>query len=123
MIASRTPEGFDYCCPICATEFIGLPSEPMGELVCPACGSLVVVAIDLASLHISQTTIDLFPESILREHGIFPVSISRDTIYVAASNVKDSELVERLSFILNCRVFFVLAREDDIQTAIRRHFG
>jgi acyl carrier protein len=40
-IATRTPEGLPFGCPICGQVANLEPSYPAGDAVCPACGSLL----------------------------------------------------------------------------------
>ena len=40
-ISSRTPEGEPHCCRICGEVAALEVSEPSGDCVCPACGSLL----------------------------------------------------------------------------------
>jgi hypothetical protein len=40
-ISSRTPEGEDNCCPVCAKESTLEPSRPPGDAPCPHCGTLL----------------------------------------------------------------------------------
>ena len=41
MISSRTPEGDPHRCAICGETVVTEPSEPLGDSVCPRCGSLL----------------------------------------------------------------------------------
>jgi anti-anti-sigma regulatory factor len=41
IISSRTPEGEQNRCPVCATEIWLDPSRPAGDAPCPNCGHLV----------------------------------------------------------------------------------
>lgn len=94
----------------------------MGELVCPACGNLVSAKIDLNAINVSRIVVEKVPESIIREHVVFPVFVSGNRLFLAAAGPKDSELISVLSYILDHEVFLILASEEDILTAFRRHF-
>jgi acyl carrier protein len=41
-ISSRTPEGDPRRCSICGELVVTEPSEPLGDSVCPRCGSLLL---------------------------------------------------------------------------------
>jgi acyl carrier protein len=41
-ISSRTPEGDPHHCSICGGVVVMEPSEPLGDSVCPRCGSLLM---------------------------------------------------------------------------------
>jgi hypothetical protein len=118
---SHAPEGFEYFCPICRKRFIGQPYEPTGELFCPDCGSIAFVAIDLAKVPVGAT--HEIPESIVKEHRIFPLHRRDDTIFIATREVKDADFVEVLSYILASNVCFVIGDSDSIEAAIHKVYG
>jgi acyl carrier protein len=53
-VSSRTPEGEPQRCPICGDIVTTEPSVPLGDSVCPQCGSLLLTfrdKLDLPNLH------------------------------------------------------------------------
>ena len=42
-VSSRTPEGSFGRCPTCGTEFRLDPTDPLQDVLCPRCNSLVVI--------------------------------------------------------------------------------
>ena len=66
--------------------------------------------VDLSTIRIPDSVIQLVPESVARENKIIPVSETDDTIRVIVSDPFDIETIEKLRFILNRKVDTALAR-------------
>ena len=75
---------------------------------------------------ISQTIIDLLPETIAREHVILPLTGDNERLTIAyPHDLPDSELPElrdKLRFILNCPVELIAMRREELQDAIDWHY-
>lgn len=71
---------------------------------------------------IPQTVIELFPESIVRENMVFPLSSDGETVLMAAVDVDDIALRDKLSFILNRNIRLVAASKEAILEAIDGHY-
>jgi hypothetical protein len=120
-ISSNTPEGFDYYCPICRNRFIEQPSHPTGEVICPACGSLALVTIELTNTSFDASILGEIPESIMKEHRIIPLRRRGSTLFIATAEVKESDFVAQLSYILDCDVRFVMCASSHIDEVIQRY--
>ena len=79
--------------------------------------------VDLTTIRIPDSVIQLVPESVARENKIIPVSDENDTIKVLVSDPFDIETIEKLRFILNRKVDTALAPQEHIQEAINRYYG
>ena len=79
--------------------------------------------VDLSTIRIPDSVIQLVPESVARENKIIPVSETDDTIRVLVSDPFDIETIEKLRFILNRKVDTALAPKEHIQEAINRYYG
>lgn len=79
--------------------------------------------VDLHSMVIADTIIQLVPESVARENDIIPISDLDDTIKVLVSDPFDIETIEKLRFILNKKIDTALAPKEHIREAINRYYG
>lgn len=79
--------------------------------------------VNLESLEIPRTVIELVPESVARENVVIPLGLDDDTIRVAVSNAMDYEVLDKLRFVLNREIKIAVASKEMIQNAINRHYG
>lgn len=79
--------------------------------------------VDLESMEIPRTVIELVPESVARENVVIPLGLDDDTIQVAVSNAMDYEVLDKLRFVLNREIKIAVASKEAIQSAINRHYG
>ncbi|MCH7727367.1 MAG: hypothetical protein IH991_12935 [Planctomycetes bacterium] len=79
--------------------------------------------IDLENVSVPDSVLELVPESLARELCILPVTIKRECLKVATSDPTDVVTLEKLQFILNCEIKFVMASRDAVVTAIDRYYG
>jgi type IV pilus assembly protein PilB len=79
--------------------------------------------VDLSSIRIPDTVIQLVPESVARENKIIPISDEDGTIKVLVSDPFDIETIEKLRFILNKKIDTALAPQEHIQEAINKYYG
>ncbi|MDZ4689034.1 MAG: ATPase, T2SS/T4P/T4SS family [Planctomycetaceae bacterium] len=79
--------------------------------------------VNLATLEIPRTVIELIPESVARENFVIPLGLEEETIRVAVSNAMDYEVLDKLRFVLNREVTIAVASKEDILIAINRHYG
>jgi len=79
--------------------------------------------VDLSEVTIPEDVIQLIPESVARENVILPLAKDDETLTVIVSDPMDIETIEKLRFILNCRVETALAPEDAINENINRYYG
>src|SRR5205085_4301874 len=68
--------------------------------------------VNLETLEIPRTVIELVPESVARENYVIPLDIEDDTIKVAVSNAMDYEVLDKLRFVLNRDVKDAVASKD-----------
>uniref|UniRef100_A0A7C2K1Y9 Type II/IV secretion system protein n=1 Tax=Schlesneria paludicola TaxID=360056 RepID=A0A7C2K1Y9_9PLAN len=79
--------------------------------------------VNLETMEIPRTVIELIPESVARENFVIPLGLEDDTIRVAVSNAMDFEVLDKLRFVLNREVQIAVASKEAIQAAINRHYG
>jgi type IV pilus assembly protein PilB len=79
--------------------------------------------VDLVEYKIPEEVIELVPESVARENAALPLAQEDDALKVAVSDPFDIETIEKLRFILNCKVETALAPREAILEAINRYYG
>lgn len=79
--------------------------------------------VNLETLEIPRTVIELVPESVARENYVIPLEIEDDVIKVAVSNAMDYEVLDKLRFVLNREVKVAVSSKEAIGAAINRHYG
>ncbi|MDX1967415.1 MAG: type II/IV secretion system protein, partial [Planctomycetaceae bacterium] len=79
--------------------------------------------VNLETLEIPRTVIELVPESVARENVVIPLGLDDDVIRVAVSNAMDYEVLDKLRFVLNREIKIAVASKEAIQSAINRHYG
>lgn len=67
--------------------------------------------------------LELLPESVCRENTIFPLQEGTDRLVIAVADPSNSEVPEKLCFILNRTIEIRLAWADDIRRAIDHYYG
>ena len=78
---------------------------------------------DVSTIDIPQAIIALVPESVARENVVLPLRIESDSLIVAISDPMKFEVIDKLRFILNRDIKCEVATNDNILTAINRHYG
>ncbi|OHB70796.1 MAG: pilus assembly protein PilB, partial [Planctomycetes bacterium RBG_13_63_9] len=79
--------------------------------------------VNLSEVVIPPSVVELVPESVARENVVLPLSQGDGELTVIVSNPDDYETIEKLRFILNCRIEIALAPRESILEAINRHYG
>ncbi len=79
--------------------------------------------VDLDSTEVSETVIDLVPESVARENAIMPYQEDGARLRVATSDPSDIDTQEKLRFILNREVEMAIAMRDQIVESINKYYG
>ncbi|MFO1065353.1 MAG: GspE/PulE family protein [Pirellulales bacterium] len=79
--------------------------------------------VDLQSVRIEDSIIQLVPESVARENSIIPYQEDGDALVVLVSDPFDLETIEKLRFILNRRIETALSPRETIFEAINRYYG
>ena len=79
--------------------------------------------VDLEHAEISESVVELMPESVARENTVLPLSESDGRLKVVISDPNDINTLEKLRFILNRDVSPVLAPRQNISLAINRLYG
>ena len=63
------------------------------------------------------------PADIAKHYGCFPVRIEKDTIYIALTDPLNMGIASELERLLNKKIVYMLAPEDDIQRLINEYYG
>ena len=80
--------------------------------------------IDLSSMQIPASVIEMVPESIARENLVIPLSREDDgALVVAMHDPMAFEVLDKVRFIINKEIKVVVAPKDAILSAINRHDG
>jgi type IV pilus assembly protein PilB len=79
--------------------------------------------VDLTTLEIPKTVIELVPESVAREHIVIPLALEGNTLKLITSDPTNYEAMQKIQFILNREIMPVLAVKEQIQEAINRNYG
>ncbi len=79
--------------------------------------------VDLRTTQISDSVIELVPESVARENTIIPCSEENGTLRILVADPFDLETVEKLRFILNIKIETALAPKGAIVGAINKYYG
>lgn len=80
--------------------------------------------IDLATIQIPSSVIEMVPESVARENTVIPISREDDgSLVVAMHDPMAFEVLDKLRFIINREVKVAVAPKEAIQAAINRHYG
>ncbi|HEY4310763.1 MAG TPA: ATPase, T2SS/T4P/T4SS family [Pirellulales bacterium] len=79
--------------------------------------------VNLSEIAIPPSVVELVPESVARENAILPLAKEDDSLKVVVSDPNDLDTLDKLRFILNCKVDIALAPREHIVDAINRHYG
>ncbi len=78
--------------------------------------------IDLDKTTISPEMVYLLPVSLIKKHGIVPVSKNNGTVTIAVSSLPDLGFIDNLRFMLNADIKCVLTTPESIHKAICKYF-
>ncbi|MEM6979891.1 MAG: ATPase, T2SS/T4P/T4SS family [Planctomycetota bacterium] len=79
--------------------------------------------VDLRSERISETVIELVPESVARENTVLPFKDEDGALTILIADPFDLETIEKLRFILNRKIETALAPKEAINGAINQYYG
>ncbi|HZZ78059.1 MAG TPA: ATPase, T2SS/T4P/T4SS family [Gemmataceae bacterium] len=79
--------------------------------------------VNLSEIAIPPAVVEMVPESVARENAILPLAKEEDSLKVVVSDPNDLDTLDKLRFILNCKVDIALAPREHIVDAINRHYG
>ena len=78
---------------------------------------------DLKKMTIPPDVVELVPESVAREHTLFPIKGGDGQLTLAMVNPLDFELLDKLRFVLNRRIEIAVASREAITAAINRYYS
>jgi type IV pilus assembly protein PilB len=79
--------------------------------------------VDLSTVNIPKSVIEMVPESVARENVVIPLQVEDNTLELITADPTNYETVQKLQFILNKEIRPVLAIQEQIQDAINRNYG
>lgn len=79
--------------------------------------------VNLETLEIPRSVVELIPESVARENFVIALGMEDDAIKVAVSNALDYEVLDKLRFVLNREIKVAVASKESILNAINRYYG
>jgi type IV pilus assembly protein PilB len=92
------------------------------ELMVILSRQLSIPPINLSRYKIDPAILSLFPEKIVREYKVIPISKIGSTVTVAISDPLDAFALDRLKASTDYNIEIVLATEDDIKTALENFY-
>jgi len=92
------------------------------ELMLILSRQLSVPPINLSRYKIDPAILGLFPEKILREYKVIPLSKIGNTVTVAISDPLDAFALDRLKTSTDYNIEIVLATEDDIKSVLENFY-
>lgn len=78
---------------------------------------------DPLNMEFSEEAILSIPQSVARENNVYPIASDENGLTVAISDPSDIETFEKLRFILNRPISYVVASRESIRESINRHYG
>ncbi len=79
--------------------------------------------VNLDSITIESSAINMVPERIAKNHMVIPVRKDGTTLWLAMSNVNNIQAADDVRMVSGCRVTPVLAVPGAIEDAIRKYYG
>ncbi|MFN0052426.1 MAG: GspE/PulE family protein [Planctomycetales bacterium] len=80
--------------------------------------------VDLTSVQIPSSVIQMVPESVARENLVIPLSLDDGgSLTVAMHDPAAFDVIDKLRFIINKEIKVVVAPKEVIQQSINRHYG
>ena len=79
--------------------------------------------VDIQAIDIHEDVIELMPESIAREYNVFPIAYSSGEMIIATHDPTNVETIDKLGFILNCKISVRVSTREKIVSAIDRFYG
>ncbi|MBQ9873889.1 MAG: Flp pilus assembly complex ATPase component TadA [Thermoguttaceae bacterium] len=79
--------------------------------------------VDLKDVAIRPAVVELISESIARENCVLPYEEEGDSLIVVVSDPDDVEVFEKLRFILQRPIDYVISSREAIQEAVNQHYG
>lgn len=96
----------------------------MGEIGQAKAGESGSDFMDLSTMQIPASVVELVPESVARENIVMPVSLDDSgSLNVAMHDPMAFEVLDKLRFIINREVRPIVASKETILAAINRHYG
>ena len=102
---------------ISARRFVGYRKSLLKLLPSPN------FTVRLADFEVTIAVLELVPESVARENFVLPIDLNGNTLLTAATDARDTDLAQKLEFILNKDVMLLRAEREDLREAINRGFG
>jgi type IV pilus assembly protein PilB len=82
-----------------------------------------VEVVNPTTREIEETCLQAIPKSTIKEHKVFPLERSEGVLKVAMVDPIDLFALDNLRFVTNCDIQWVLCTEEDLDLAIRKHYG
>jgi len=79
--------------------------------------------INLDEVIIPPSVVELVPESVARENSVLPLTEKDGDLTVIVSDPLDLETIDKLRFILNCKIDIALASRENIHESINKYYG
>ncbi len=100
-------------------DFQMIQQDELLQLIATFLGTDVV---DLANVEIEKYVVDMVDSQNIRMYGVIPLSFENGTLTIASRNPLNYQISDELRFILSKDVKIVVAKEDQIDTAIEKYY-
>jgi uncharacterized protein (TIGR02996 family) len=100
-----------------AAKFVGYPKSLLQLLPAPN------ITVRLDGFDPPRDVVEYLPESVARENLLFPLDHQPGTLLLAAENPQNTDIMQKLQFILNKDIVLVRADLDELRDAINRSYG
>lgn len=102
---------------ITAQQFVAHPMALLQLLPAPN------ITVRLVDFTVVRPVLELVPESVARENLILPLDAQERTLFIAAVDPRNTNLAQKLGFILNRDIILLGTEREDLQAALDREFG
>jgi uncharacterized protein (TIGR02996 family) len=99
-----------------AELFVGYPKSLLQFLPAPN------ITVRLEEYTVPRAVVEYMPESVARENLLLPLAIQTRVFLLATADPYDTDLAQKLEFIINRDIVLVGAEPDDIRNALDRHY-
>ena len=79
--------------------------------------------VDVSTYQIDEKALSLFPEELLREHGVIPLFKVDRTVSVAMVDPMNIRVTDRLRFVSHCEIEPMFGTRSSIQKMLEKYYG
>jgi type IV pilus assembly protein PilB len=99
----------------------GIVDEP--RLLQMVADELGTEHVDLEKLELTADILQAIPASVARMYGAIPVRTEGNIVFVAVLDPLNPQVIDELAFVLGKDVHIVVSASDQIENALKKHYG